>query len=169
MTPLRSSSRPAFAPWRLGAVVALLSLVSSPLVAQSRGGDVSGTITSASTHAPIAGARVGTTTPSRAAIADERGVYLLRNLPAGRYEIVVTALGRTPARDSVTVTASGVTRHDVALRSGSLMLSSVIVSATRTPTVASQVAWFLKHGHFSRDAEPSLDLATRNTRQADSP
>jgi triacylglycerol lipase len=39
----------------------------------------------------------------------------------------------------------------------------------RRASVASQVAWFLQHGHFRRDAEPSLDLATRDTRHADTP
>ncbi|MDB4884857.1 MAG: TonB-dependent receptor [Gemmatimonadetes bacterium] len=111
-----------------------------PCAAQARGGDIRGVVVSAESRAPIAGARVGVSTPARAAVADPNGVFVLRDLPAGRYEVLVTALGRTPARDTVTVTAGRTTTHDVALGRGSLMLSSVIVSATRTPTTASQVA-----------------------------
>ena len=112
----------------------------APLAAQTRSGELRGTVRSAENGSPIAGAHVGLASPARAAIADAAGRYLLRALPAGRYELVVTALGRTPLRDSVVVTDGASVAHDVALRQGSLMLSSVIVSATRTPTTASQVA-----------------------------
>ncbi len=115
-------------------------MVAVPLAAQSRGGDIRGVVRMADANAPIPKAHVQVTTPARAAISDERGVYLLRDLPAGRYEVVFTALGREPRRDSVDVAAGQTTTHDVSLVRGSLMLSSVIVSATRTPTQAKDVA-----------------------------
>ncbi|HET9010518.1 MAG TPA: TonB-dependent receptor plug domain-containing protein, partial [Gemmatimonadaceae bacterium] len=124
----------------LATSMSLLAPAGHRLAAQAAGGDVRGTITLAGTATPLAGARVGVGSPARAAITDERGAYVLRRLPAGRHELVVTALGREPVRDTVTVRSGETTRHDVALRTGSLLLSSVIVSATRTPTVASQVA-----------------------------
>ena len=124
----------------LAAILTLAAPTVAPVVAQSAGGDLRGTVTQAGTSTAIAGARVGVSSPARAAITDERGAYVLRRLPAGRYEIVTTALGREPVRDTVTVRDGATTRHDVALRTGSLLLSSVIVSATRTPTEASQVA-----------------------------
>jgi outer membrane receptor protein involved in Fe transport len=111
-----------------------------PLAGQSRGGEVRGVVRSAESRDPVAGARVGVGTPARAAIAAGDGAFVHRAHPAGRYELLVTALGRTPARDTITVGAGRTTMHDVTLRRGSLMLSSVIVSATRTPTTASQVA-----------------------------
>ena len=114
-------------------------VVAGPLAAQSTGGIVRGGVAAAGTQTPVVGARVGVNTPARAAITDERGAYALR-LPAGRYELVITALGRETARDTVFVRDGATTRHDVVLSTGSLLLSSVIVSATRTPTVASQVA-----------------------------
>jgi outer membrane receptor protein involved in Fe transport len=122
---------------------ALLSatLFGAPLRAQSAAtGDIRGVITSLETQSPIAGARVGIGTPARASISDERGEFTLRELRPGRYALLITALGRTPVRDTVSVRAGQTTRHDVGMRAGSLMLSSVIVSATRTATVASQVA-----------------------------
>ena len=120
-------------------VVALAMFGLRPLHAQS-GGTLRGVVTAAGSSTPVAGARVGVMTPARAAITDEHGAYVLRQLPAGRHELVITALGREAVRDTVTVAGGETTRHDVALRSGSLLLSNVIVSATRTPTPASRVA-----------------------------
>src|SRR4051812_17521417 len=126
---------------RAHAVVALLALASAlPLGAQTRVGSVRGVVTGLESGAPIASARVAVASPARAALASERGAYVLRDLPAGRYEIVVTALGRKPRRDTVAVESGRTTTHDVALAEGSLMLSSVIVSATRTPAPANVVA-----------------------------
>jgi iron complex outermembrane receptor protein len=121
------------------AFAAVVALVAPRADAQTRGGDIHGTVTSAETHAAIPSAHLAVTTPARAAVSNERGAYVLRDLPAGRYEVLVTALGREARRDSVTVTSGGSTTLDVALKQGSLLLSSVIISATRTPTAASQV------------------------------
>jgi outer membrane receptor protein involved in Fe transport len=122
------------------ALVVAATLSAQPLRAQAHAGDVRGVVSRAETRAPLANAHVAVTTPARAAITNERGAYVLRGLPPGRYEVTVTALGRQSARDSVTVREGGTTTLDVALHEGSLMLSSVIVSATRTPTVANRVA-----------------------------
>ncbi|MEP6617785.1 MAG: TonB-dependent receptor [bacterium] len=122
------------------AALIALSAARAPIAAQSQGGDVRGVVTSAETHSAIATARVAVATPNRMALTNERGSYVLRDLPAGRYEVTVTALGREPSRAMVTITAGQAATLDVSLKEGSLMLSSVIVSATRTPTEAKTVA-----------------------------
>ena len=118
---------------------AVVTVVASPrhAVAQ-RAGDVHGRVTGAS--GPVIGARVAIETPARVAIADDRGDYTLRSLPAGHYEVVVTALGYKPARRGVDVTANQSTTLDLSLEQGSLMLSSIVTTATRTPTEANKVA-----------------------------
>ena len=88
----------------------------------------------------MVGARVAVERPARVVIADERGNYVLRGLPAGHYEVVVTALGYKPGRRGADVTANQSTTLDLSLEQGSLMLSSVVTTATRTPTEASKVA-----------------------------
>ena len=120
---------------------ALAVLLASPAVlgAQSRGGTVRGIVSRTESHDPIAGARVGIEN-STVVATDDRGRYLLRDLPAGRHVLVVTALGRTALRDTITVVSGADQVHDVSLKEGSLMLSSVIVSATRTETDAGKVA-----------------------------
>ena len=123
----------------LAATLVLSALVAAPRgAAAQRGGDVHGRVSSAS--GAVIGARVAIDIPPRVAMADERGDYLLRGLPAGHYDVVVTALGYKPARRGVDVTANQSTTLDVSLEQGSLMLSSVVTTATRTPTDANKVA-----------------------------
>lgn len=110
------------------------------LGAQAQGGDVRGVITTAESLSPLQNAHVAILAPARVAISNERGVYTLRDLPAGRYEVLITALGREPHRDSVSVVVGQTTTYDASLTQGSLLLSSVIVSATRSPTEAKLVA-----------------------------
>src|SRR4051812_41181271 len=123
----------------LVAALAITILAASPQIgAAQRTGDIRGRISSAS--GAVIGARVAIERPARVASADDRGTYTLRSLPVGHYEVLVTALGYKPARRGVDVTANQLTTLDVSLEQGSLMLSSVITTATRTPTEASEVA-----------------------------
>jgi iron complex outermembrane receptor protein len=117
----------------------MLSLVSPAIAAAQSAGSIRGTITSGDRHA-ILGARVAVETPARVAITDANGRFTLRDLAPGRYDVLVTALGYKPLRRSVAVAAGQATSFDAQLEPGSLMLSSVIVSATRTPVEARQVA-----------------------------
>lgn len=110
------------------------------LQAQEQPADVRGVVTAADTHTPVYGARVAIESPARVAVTDEHGRYVLRAVPAGRYEVVVTAAGREPSREQVSLSSGESHTLNVALTRGSLMLSSVIVSATRTPTEAREVA-----------------------------
>jgi outer membrane receptor protein involved in Fe transport len=115
-------------------------LGASTVTAQLRTGDVRGTVTDSRTHTPVMGARVAITTPERVAITDQRGTYTLRELPAGRYVVTASAIGRKADSSTVTVPSGGSVTLDVALKDGSLMLSSVVVSATRTQDGADKVA-----------------------------
>jgi iron complex outermembrane receptor protein len=126
--------------WR-AKLVALFLLVLSSLAARdvyAQGGDVHGRISAAG--ASVVGARVSIEMPPRVSITDERGAYTLRSIPAGHYDVVVTALGYKSAKRRVDVSPNESATLDVSLEQGSLMLSSVITTATRTPTEASKVA-----------------------------
>jgi iron complex outermembrane receptor protein len=115
-------------------------MTSSTIALAQQGGDLRGTVTDARTHSAIIGARVAVMTPARVAITDQRGQYTLRDLPAGTYVIMTSAIGRKADSSSVTVTSGGNTTLDVSLKEGSLLLSSVVVSATRTQVEAAKVA-----------------------------
>lgn len=117
-----------------------IALAATAAGAQQRSGDVHGTVTDARTHSPIMGARVAVVTPERVAITDQRGAYTLRDLPAGTYVVTTSAIGRKTDSSSVTVSGGAAATLDVSLKDGSLLLSSVVVSATRTQVEASKVA-----------------------------
>ncbi|HEX4681401.1 MAG TPA: TonB-dependent receptor [Gemmatimonadaceae bacterium] len=119
--------------------IALTALVAPAAFAQQTG-RIIGTVIAADTRSPISHARVAITTPQRVALTDDRGAFTLRDLPAGTYKVYVSAIGRAPDSSTVSVSPGGAAGRDFALREGSLMLSTVIVSATRTPIEASQVA-----------------------------
>ena len=118
-----------------------LALLGWPVAAHAQQGDgsIRGVITSAD-HRSVMGARIAVESPERVVVSDANGRFTLRNLSPGRYEVLVTAIGHKPMRKSVDVVAGQTASLDAQLEPGSLMLSSVIVTATRTPTEASQVA-----------------------------
>jgi len=107
--------------------------------AQRSTGTVRGVVTNAETHSPIMGARVAILNPERVAISDGRGAFTLRDVPAGTYSVFTTAVARKPDSSSVTVSGGAAATLNVALKEGSLLLSSVVVSATRTPIEANKV------------------------------
>jgi iron complex outermembrane receptor protein len=127
--------------WSNAPRLAALTLVigASSALAQT-GSDIRGTVTTSEAHAAVIGARVAIAAPERVAITDQRGIYVLRNLPAGTYRVITTAIGRKPDTSSVAVAAGRPTTLEISLKEGSLLLSSMIVSATRTPMEASKVA-----------------------------
>lgn len=125
---------------RLGAIAAVsIGLAAGTSIAHAQTtGSIRGTVREVDTRQPIQGARLGIANPAREAITDANGAYELRGLPAGQYKVTTTAIGWAPDTGTVSV-SGGSTTHDVALKQGSLLLSSVIVSATRTPVEATKV------------------------------
>jgi outer membrane receptor protein involved in Fe transport len=119
--------------------IGLLSLLLLPAVAAAQTGAVSGTVSRAD-GSPIDGARVSVQLPARAVSTDQSGRYQLRGLPAGNYQVSISAVGQRLARRDVDVIAGRTTALDVRLESGPLMLSGIVTSATRTPAEASRVA-----------------------------
>src|SRR4051812_42275637 len=124
----------------LAVLPAALVIFAAPEALAQQGGSIRGTVTNTETHAPISGARIALRVPERIAITDERGTYVIRDVPAGSYKVYASAMGRAADSSAVSVSAGSPATHNIALAQGSLMLSSVIVSATRTSIEASKVA-----------------------------
>src|SRR3954466_12169116 len=83
--------------------LAIAASLLSPFAAWAqRGSSVHGTVTNAETHAPVMGARVAILSPERVAITNENGPYILRDVPAGKYNVFTSAIGRKPDSTSVT-------------------------------------------------------------------
>ena len=123
------------------AIAALATVaIASSAIAQRTTGTIRGTVTRADTHTPVMGARVSILNPERVAISDEHGTFVLRDLPTGTFSVFTTAIGKKPDSSSVTVAANADATLNIGLKEGSLLLSSVVVSATRTPVEANKVA-----------------------------
>ena len=118
----------------------LATIVGANATLAQTGSDIRGTVTASENHGPVIGARVAIAAPERVTISDQRGTFVLRNLPAGTYRVITTAIGRKPDTSSVAVAAGRPASLEISLKEGSLLLSSMIVSATRTPMEASKVA-----------------------------
>jgi outer membrane receptor protein involved in Fe transport len=101
---------------------------------------VTGTVTDAATGNALQGVRIGISGSSRAAVTDDRGYYRLEGLSAGEYTVTASRLGSEPAAQTVRVPASATVTTDFALKLGSVLLSDVVVSASRVPQSPRQVA-----------------------------
>ena len=119
--------------------VAALGAIAQPMQAQN-GGSIRGTVTGADTREPIIAARVAVEQPERVALTDSRGSFALRDLAPGQYAVTITAIGRKPFRTTVTVAAGQTASVEAPLEAGPLLLSSLVVTATRLQEEASRVA-----------------------------
>lgn len=110
----------------------------APLTAQGSG-EIAGTVTDAITGLPLSGVRISVTGSAREAITNEAGQYRLASPSGSGYTITATLLGKEPA--SRVVEGGKVTAPvDFALKPGSVLLSDVVVSASRLPRSAREVA-----------------------------
>ncbi|HEY7395338.1 MAG TPA: TonB-dependent receptor, partial [Gemmatimonadaceae bacterium] len=124
--------------FRAYVVLAAIPLLTG--VANAQQGSIRGTVTAGEGRGAVIGARVAIRAPERVTVTDERGAYTLRDLPPGEYVVHFSAIGKKPDSTRVPVRASNESVLDFALKDGSLLLSSVVVSATRTPVEATKLA-----------------------------
>ena len=118
---------------RLLFVVAFCLFLGSA-VAQT--GTLRGSVRAAGEVVPFAsiglkGTTIGTT-------ADEHGGFVLSKVPAGEYQLAVTALGYKPAERGVTVRAGEASFCTVLLVSGSTETAEVVISGTLGEVVKSE-------------------------------
>ncbi|MEL7148545.1 MAG: TonB-dependent receptor plug domain-containing protein, partial [Bacteroidota bacterium] len=92
-------------------------------------GSIRGKIMSGSEVVPFASVQVGE--GSVGAIADEAGMFVIDDIPAGSYDLTFSAVGFRMHNATVTVTANQVTSLDVAMTEDLLGLQEVVVSGTR--------------------------------------
>ena len=92
-------------------------------------GQVSGTVAD-SGQQPITGAVVHFQGTQLGALTPGDGRYAVRNVPAGTYKVVVTAVGYGPDTSSVEVAAGSTVVHDVTLRARTTLLRAIISKAS---------------------------------------
>ncbi|HEV7230311.1 MAG TPA: TonB-dependent receptor [Bacteroidia bacterium] len=105
-------------------------LCSGPMKAQSTG-TLRGTVIDEQTKEMLTGATiVDKTNPTSGSVADVNGKYEL-HLPAGRHTLICSFIGMISDTFSVLIDTTSPVIHNVSLRSGSMQLQTLVVSAGR--------------------------------------
>ncbi len=121
---------------RFGVSASVFALVFAVAAApaSSQQGSLTGTITDAESGVPIAVAAVeilGLSGQGSSALSNASGQFRMQ-VPAGRYTLVISALGyQTTRQDGVVVSSGSTTTLDISLTSMALLLNPVVVTASR--------------------------------------
>ena len=103
-------------------------------------GQITGTVSDAVTGRPLSGARISVSGFARGAVTSEQGQYRIEGLSRGDYTVTASLLGHQPTNQVVRLTGSSSVMVDFALKPGSVLLSDVVVSASRSPQSGREVA-----------------------------
>ena len=112
--------------YRINAIAIMATLISSVAFAQSNTGSLTGTvrtsdgITAEAVEVSIKG--IANT------IADKKGNYNLKNIPAGTHTVTARLLGLTPGSAQVTIEAGQTTTLDLNIQASNQQLKEVVIS-----------------------------------------
>ena len=127
-----------------GRWLALLALLLVPTIALAQAGGIQGRVVAAESGEGLPGASVGLAGTTLGAAADADGYFRIEDVAAGRYTVVVTAIGYAGARREVEVAPGERAAASFELRASRYELDGLVVSATRTGTgVTSLVRFWL--------------------------
>jgi iron complex outermembrane receptor protein len=108
----------------------LAHLPTGPLAAQALG-QVSGRVIAAESDSAVADAYIVLTDLNLAVRTDAAGRFVVRGLPAGRYALLIRAVGRTAVRTVVEVQGDATVTLEVPLNAAAIEVADVTVSASR--------------------------------------
>jgi TonB-dependent receptor len=111
---------------QLAAALAV-SLLSSHVAANT----VSGRISDANEKVYFEGAKVEIKELKQSAVTSRDGAYLLNNVPAGKYTLVISYIGASTQEIAITVSEEGELTQNVALASSQQYMDDIIVVGTR--------------------------------------
>jgi len=114
----------------LAVMLAASAGLRAPLQAQQATGTIRGRVTDVATTRPISSAQVMIPGTTVGALTDERGMYLLLNVPAGQVTVQATALGYATVEQQINITAGETATVDFALTLSAITLDEVVVTAT---------------------------------------
>jgi hypothetical protein len=113
-------------------VLVLASLVLALIGAASVGaGTLSGYVRDTDSGEPLPLVVVALPDLQLGAVANERGYYAIRNVPAGRHAVLTNLIGYGSQSDTVTVTAEQDTRLDLRLQTEAIDLAETVITAER--------------------------------------
>lgn len=93
-------------------------------------GKIRGTVKDAATRLPLGSVQVGVAANGMGTITNDRGEYLIDNVPPGTYPVVARIIGYRELTRSVTVGDGQTVTADFALQRSALKLNEVVVTGT---------------------------------------
>jgi len=117
-------------------IAVLLLGLSGGLVFGSVVGKITGEITDADTGEPVVGATVAVKDTEMGAVADQDGIYTVRNVPVSAYTLVITAVGyATVEISNVEVSADLASYHDLTMSSKAADIGKTIKVTAERPMI----------------------------------
>ncbi len=107
----------------------LLAITLTPAAAQE-GGRIQGTVVSAATQIPVAGARVSIPGTRLGTVTNDRGHYEILNLSPGSYSVRVQIIGYSLTTGTTTVQAGQAATLNFALNESAVTLDEIVVTGT---------------------------------------
>lgn len=108
--------------------ITYIILLLSTAFAVAQDGVVNGTVASEGEAVPFA--NVGLVGTNYGAATDDNGVFTIKNVPAGNYELVVALIGYNQYKQKIEVKAGQEVKLQVVLEESSLELNQVVVTGT---------------------------------------
>ena len=120
--------------------VALVAALTWPAAVRAQEpGQISGTVAD-STRQPITGAMIHLGGSQRGALTAGDGHYAVRGVPAGRYTLIVTAVGYRPDTSAVELASGGALTRNITLHALATQLQAVISKASPRLNETKQLA-----------------------------
>jgi TonB-dependent starch-binding outer membrane protein SusC len=116
--------------WLTLGALAVTSLATPPSAAAQGGATVRGTVTNASTSAPVAGAQVFVVGTRFGGMTASDGRYTFAGVPEGTIVVRIRALGYQPVEKSVTITGTAPVTLDFTVATAPVSLDEVVVTGT---------------------------------------
>lgn len=122
------------------AALALAAALLWPATVQAQEtGRIVGSVTGASSMAPLDGAQVVVQGLNIGAITNAQGRFIILNVPVGTHIVRVENLGYSPAQQQVTVTAGGTSELAFSLTQTAVALEELVVTGTAAEVRAREV------------------------------
>ncbi len=112
-------------------IVWLVALVAMPLFAQENTGTISGEVRDAITKQPLPGANVVVLGIQRGAATDEKGYFVIKNVPLGTYQLTISYIGYQPtAQEDISVIQSRNTTAHIELTPTQIEMEGATVTGS---------------------------------------
>jgi iron complex outermembrane receptor protein len=123
----------------------IMLLTVSATFGQQSTGTIKGTITTVDNR-PAEGVSITLKNTAKSAIADNNGVFEIRNVPVGDYTLLITLIGHQDAEQPVVIEADKVTNASIQLSVSDKELNEVVVLANRSSFKTNRVSGSLRLG-----------------------